>query len=42
MDDTHAGALSDADLLAQIRLLAATELELNAEQVAGIRSGDRR
>jgi acyl carrier protein len=37
MDDTHAGALSDADLLAQIRRLAATELELNAEQVAGIR-----
>ena len=36
MDDTHAGALSDAQLLSQIRMLAATELDLKPEQVAGV------
>jgi acyl carrier protein len=36
MDDTRAEALSDAQLLAQIRMLAATELELKEEQVAGV------
>lgn len=36
MDDTRAEALSDAQLLAHIRMLAASELELKAEQVAGI------
>ena len=36
MDDSRAEALSDDQLLAHIRTLAATELELKAEQVAGI------
>jgi acyl carrier protein len=36
MDDIRTGALSDTQLLAHLRMLAVTELELKAEQADGI------